>query len=118
MIDRPGEHFLGAFRRLTDFLDLPRLPVRHENAAKSAANGPWNSILYYSGMKALMSRVVPPHIKEIVKQSYYSYQEKGCSDADRVEVAKYFQQRNAELADITGLDLSHWRNNIEGASES
>ena len=111
VVDRPGEAMSDVIGRLLDFLgcksDFTLGSVR-ENSGKWPANKLLNSALYYSGLKATISRLAPGVLKESMKANYYVAADDRASISDVEQIGLVFAQDVRRLQECTGLDLQHW----------
>jgi Sulfotransferase family len=99
--------------RICEFLGIehtdPAGPIERRNAALVPRAGPLNHLLYRSGLKELLARVLPEKLKEAAKRRYYTgHAVSALSDEDRRRVSAIFAGDLAQLQPLIGRDLSKW----------
>ena len=112
IVDRPGRTLDAVVDDAAAYLGLdPDLITsrQRENEAKSSRFPLLNSLLYYSGVKALISRIAPASVKSSAKEYFYAPEQSAPAPIDRASLLPIFKESTDKLARLTGLDVDHWR---------
>ena len=84
--------------------------IERRNAALVPRAGTLNHLLYRSGLKDFLARVLPKRLKEAGKRRYYTqHAVTAMSDEERRRVSAIFTDDLAHLQPLIGRDLSRWR---------
>ncbi len=120
VVDRPGRGFQAIMASLAAFLGLPEGATFTE-LKKMVTQAPrlrlLNHILYFTGVKGILIRVIPPRLKDAVKQVYFKSTDAAITPEDQVFLAEIFEESTRKVERLTGLDLSHWTR-PRGAAEA
>jgi hypothetical protein len=115
VVDRPGLGLAPVLDRLTRFLGLSsdqNIEIVRENEARAPRRQKLNNLLYFTGLKGLVSRSVPAGVKSRAKRAYYDPDHATISRSDDAFLRPLFEASNRKLAAIAGVDVQHW---LEGA---
>ncbi len=99
--------------RICEFLGIEHRDaaghIERRNVALVPRAGTLNQLLYRSGLKQFLARVLPEKLKEAGKRRYYTkHVATTLSDEDRRRVSAIFAGDLAELQPLIGRDLSKW----------
>lgn len=111
VIDQPGAPMIRTLIDLADWLDLVRPPEDADFRENSAARAtlPWlNNVLYFSGLKAAVSRLVATELKESIKVGFYAPASAYPPPEDVALLRTVFREDVDGLARDTGLGVQHW----------
>lgn len=111
VVDDPRSDFPQIMRSMERFLEIPedsRLEALKIGVTRAARLKALNRVLYYSGLKGLITRFVPRGLKERGKEIYYRDETAEMAPEDQVFLAALFEDSTRKLERLTGLDLSHW----------